>query len=117
MSGVRIPDGSPSAPIFPRSHGGIAQLVRVPASHAGGHRFEPCCLHQKTSLIHPVREVFLVLVGLLIVRFYGQPELFIVGADVVGQIMVVIRLDALDVIKLGRILEGIVLVFNDRGVG
>ena len=27
--------------------GGIAQLARVPAWRAGGHRFEPYCLHQK----------------------------------------------------------------------
>ena len=26
--------------------GGIAQLVRAPASHVGGHRFESCCPHQ-----------------------------------------------------------------------
>ena len=25
--------------------GSIAQLVRAPASHAGGRRFEPCCAH------------------------------------------------------------------------
>ena len=31
------------------SLGGIAQLVRAPASHAGGHRFEPRCLHQKNG--------------------------------------------------------------------
>ena len=33
------------------SLGGIAQLVRAPASHAGGHRFEPRCLHQKTAAL------------------------------------------------------------------
>ena len=27
-------------------YGGIAQLVRAPASHVGGHRFESCCPHQ-----------------------------------------------------------------------
>ena len=31
------------------SLGGIAQLVRAPASHAGGHRFEPRCLHHEKS--------------------------------------------------------------------
>ena len=29
-------------------YGGIAQLVRAPASHVGGHRFESCCPHQKS---------------------------------------------------------------------
>ena len=27
---------------------GIAQLVRAPASHVGGHRFESCCPHHKS---------------------------------------------------------------------
>lgn len=31
--------------------GGIAQSVRVPASHAGGRWFESSCLHQKTDSI------------------------------------------------------------------
>ncbi len=35
---VRFPFGSP---------GRIAQLVRAPASHAGGQRFESVCAHQK----------------------------------------------------------------------
>lgn len=31
-------------------YGGIAQLVRAPASHAGGHWFESSSLHQENSL-------------------------------------------------------------------
>ena len=31
--------------------GGVAQLVRVPASHAGGRRFEPRCLHQRIDIL------------------------------------------------------------------
>ena len=30
--------------------GSIAQLVRVPALHAGGHRFEPCCFHHVLAI-------------------------------------------------------------------
>ena len=33
-----------------RSYGGLAQLVRAPASHAGGHWFESSSLHQEESL-------------------------------------------------------------------
>ena len=33
-----------------RSYGGLAQLVRAPASHAGGHWFESSSLHQENSL-------------------------------------------------------------------
>lgn len=33
--------------IYP--YGGLAQLVRAPASHAGGHWFESSSLHQKVS--------------------------------------------------------------------
>ena len=42
------------------SFGGIAQLVRAPASHAGGHRFEPRCLHQKTAVLVRGRPFFLL---------------------------------------------------------
>ena len=38
---VRVSYGSP---------GGLAQLVRAPASHAGGHWFESSSLHQEKSL-------------------------------------------------------------------
>ena len=38
---VRIPYGSPD--------GGLAQQVRAPASHAGGHWFESSSLHQGTA--------------------------------------------------------------------
>ena len=58
---VRIPYGSPShKTLWQRRlvgtskshirHGGLAQLVRAPASHAGGHWFESSSLHQEESL-------------------------------------------------------------------
>ena len=37
------PPGKPG--IINTRYGGIAQLVRAPASHVGGHRFESCCPH------------------------------------------------------------------------
>ena len=37
---------SPPSPVL--LFGRIAQLVRAPASHAGGQRFESVCVHQKT---------------------------------------------------------------------
>ena len=45
---VRIPYGSPLRGVQPcvPSYGGLAQLVRAPASHAGGHWFESSSLHQ-----------------------------------------------------------------------
>ena len=54
---VRIPYGSPShktswraASCGSKKQGGLAQLVRAPASHAGGHWFESSSLHQRKSL-------------------------------------------------------------------
>ena len=45
---VRFPYGSPCRrPEGRRQFGGLAQLVRAPASHAGGHWFESSSLHQK----------------------------------------------------------------------
>ena len=44
---VRFPYGSPCRhPKGRRQFGGLAQLVRAPASHAGGHWFESSSLHQ-----------------------------------------------------------------------
>ena len=44
---VRFPYGSPCRhPKGRRQFGGFAQLVRAPASHAGGHWFESSSLHQ-----------------------------------------------------------------------
>ena len=40
------PPGKPG--IINTRYGGIAQLVRAPASHVGGHRFESCCPHHKS---------------------------------------------------------------------
>ena len=37
-------------------YGGIAQLVRAPASHVGGHRFESCCPHQQRDAAHDSRS-------------------------------------------------------------
>ena len=54
---VRIPYGSPShktswycGVLWAQKQGGLAQLVRAPASHAGGHWFESSSLHQRKSL-------------------------------------------------------------------
>lgn len=62
---VRIPYGSPShrTPVCAASYGrtreyrngGLAQLVRAPASHAGGHWFESSSLHQNKG--HDLRRV------------------------------------------------------------
>ena len=35
-----------SSPLISSISGRIAQLVRAPASHAGGRRFESVCVHQ-----------------------------------------------------------------------
>ena len=45
---VRVPYGSPliGKPARACQYGGLAQLVRAPASHAGGHWFESSSLHQ-----------------------------------------------------------------------
>ena len=48
---VRVPYGSPFA--------GLAQLVRAPASHAGGHWFESSSLHQKVPDFARNQELFL----------------------------------------------------------
>ncbi len=48
---VRFPYGSPCRhPEGRRQFGGLAQLVRAPASHAGGHWFESSSLHQEKTL-------------------------------------------------------------------
>ena len=51
---VRVPYGSPFVgnPARACQYGGLAQLVRAPASHAGGHWFESSSLHQKGR--HPL---------------------------------------------------------------
>ena len=47
---VRFPYGSPCRhPKGRRQFGGLAQLVRAPASHAGGHWFESSSLHQNLT--------------------------------------------------------------------
>ena len=42
--------------IYP--YGGLAQLVRAPASHAGGHWFESSSLHQKVPDFARNQELF-----------------------------------------------------------
>ena len=44
-----------------RINGGLAQLVRAPASHAGGHWFESSSLHQKVLGFAGNRELFLLM--------------------------------------------------------
>ena len=58
---VRVPYGSPhrqSVRGLP-TIGGLAQLVRAPASHAGGHWFESSSLHQKVPDFVRNQELFL----------------------------------------------------------
>ena len=58
---VRVPYGSPhrqSVRGLP-TIGGLAQLVRAPASHAGGHWFESSSLHQKVPDFLRNQELFL----------------------------------------------------------
>ena len=76
---VRVPYGSPhrqSVRGLP-TIGGLAQLVRAPASHAGGHWFESSSLHQKVLGFAGNRELFL-LMGLfnyvLRLRFLRDPN-------------------------------------------
>ena len=38
-------------------YGGIAQLVRAPASHVGGHRFEACCPHHRMIWRQAIRMI------------------------------------------------------------
>ena len=42
-----------------RPFGGLAQLVRAPASHAGGHWFESSSLHQKHWKFQGISSVFI----------------------------------------------------------
>ena len=58
---VRVPYGSPLRQSVRgcRINGGLAQLVRAPASHAGGHWFESSSLHQKVLGFAGNRELFL----------------------------------------------------------
>ena len=59
---VRVPYGSPLRQSVKRDcriNGGLAQLVRAPASHAGGHWFESSSLHQKVPDFARNQELFL----------------------------------------------------------
>ena len=38
--------------LFQSLYGGLAQLARAPALHAGGHRFDSDILHVKSSLTY-----------------------------------------------------------------
>ena len=62
---VRVPYGSPhrqSVRGLP-TIGGLAQLVRAPASHAGGHWFESSSLHQKVPDFVRNQELFLFMLS------------------------------------------------------
>ena len=59
---VRIPYGSPD--------GGLAQQVRAPASHAGGHWFESSSLHQKVPDFARNQELF-CLWGEIVTRYFS----------------------------------------------
>ena len=48
-----------SNPVRVTTDGGLAQLVRAPASHAGGHWFESSSLHQKVPDFLRNQELFL----------------------------------------------------------
>ena len=48
-----------SNPVRVTTFGGLAQLVRAPASHAGGHWFESSSLHQKVPDFVRNQELFL----------------------------------------------------------
>ena len=49
-AGVTLPYGKPSGrSLFFFHSGRLAQLVRAPASHAGGRRFESCTAHQAVA--------------------------------------------------------------------
>ena len=57
---VRVPYGSPHGnPYRVAEYGGLAQLVRAPASHAGGHWFESSSLHQEVPDFRRNQELFL----------------------------------------------------------
>ena len=50
-----------SNPVRVTTVGGLAQLVRAPASHAGGHWFESSSLHQKVPDFVRNQELFLLM--------------------------------------------------------
>ena len=63
---VRFPYGSPLRQSVKRDcriNGGLAQLVRAPASHAGGHWFESSSLHQKVPDFVRNQELFLFMIS------------------------------------------------------
>ena len=53
-----------------RQYGGLAQLVRAPASHAGGHWFESSSLHQKVPDFVRNQEFF-CLWGEIVTRYFS----------------------------------------------
>ena len=56
-----------ASPVYYLSSGGLAQLARAPALHAGGQRFESVILHEMVSVI--------VIVGLEIFDILTQDKL------------------------------------------
>ena len=69
---VRVPYGSPLRQSVRgcRINGGLAQLVRAPASHAGGHWFESSSLHQKVPDFVRNQELFLFMIS-KVTRHFG----------------------------------------------
>ena len=69
---VRVPYGSPLRQSVRgcRINGGLAQLVRAPASHAGGHWFESSSLHQKVPDFLRNQELFLFMIS-KVTRHFG----------------------------------------------
>ena len=76
---VRVPYGSPLRQSVRgcRINGGLAQLVRAPASHAGGHWFESSSLHQKVPDFARNQELFAYLTSnsdVVFLRFLLDPN-------------------------------------------
>ena len=59
-----------SNPVRVTTVGGLAQLVRAPASHAGGHWFESSSLHQKVPDFVRNQELFLFMIS-KVTRHFG----------------------------------------------
>ena len=59
-----------SNPVRVTTVGGLAQLVRAPASHAGGHWFESSSLHQKVPDFVRNQELFLFMIS-KVTRYFG----------------------------------------------
>ena len=67
-----------------RQYGGLAQLVRAPASHAGGHWFESSSLHQKVPDFVRNQELFLFMISKVTRYFSVFPSTQTVTQDTKG---------------------------------